>query len=78
MCNKCFSLIRVPNQLVGWVKDKCESAAIFFLLLFQFIVLLEEDYDFFFFFFASNETLPFSVYLAQINLHTHSTAELIS
>lgn len=72
MCNKCFSLISVSNQLVGWVKDKCESAKIFFL--FWLCLLFSQKHIFF----ASNETLPFSVYVAQINLHAHSTAELIS
>lgn len=74
MCNKFFSLIRVSNQLVGWVKDKCESAEVFFPFCFSLLFCQKQI----FFLFVSNETLPFSVYLAQINLHTHSTAELIS
>lgn len=44
MYNKCLRLIRVSNQLDGWVKDKCESVE----NLFRFIVLSEADFLFIF------------------------------
>lgn len=72
MCNKSLSLIRVPNQLVGWVKDKCESADTFFPSVRVYCFVGSR-----FFLHEMKHCLSLCT-LTQINLHTHSTAELIS